>query len=118
MPLHPDLATALAEAKPEGAEPTDRVFKTTPTLDTLRGKWFTNPKGKRKYQRGDLDRAGMDFKDAQGRCVDRHALRKTFLHLAGHARGERASAAGAGTPRADRSDRDAVYGCVAAGPVG
>jgi len=84
-PLHPDLVTALSEAKPEFAQPTDRVFKTAPRLRTFRGGWYTRGE-KRRYMRGDLDRAQIAFEDTQGRTVDRHAQRKTFCTLAGHVR--------------------------------
>lgn len=68
LPLHPNLRDALADAKPTFAQPTDRVFKTAPRLRTFKR---------------DLDRAGIPFADDQGRTVDRHALRTTFISWLG-----------------------------------
>jgi len=64
LPLHPDLAEAMRQAKPPFAKPTDRVFKTTPILRTLKR---------------DLDRAAIPFADENGRTVDRHAFKTTFV---------------------------------------
>lgn len=82
LSLHPDLAEALIESKPPFAQPTDQVFKTAPGLRTFRGGWY-NRDGKRKYQQGDLDRAGITFEDDRGRTIDRHALRTTFISWLG-----------------------------------
>ncbi len=68
LPLHPSLLNALVAAKPPFAQPTDRVFKTAPRLRTFKR---------------DLDRAGIPFEDDQGRTVDRHALRTTFISWLG-----------------------------------
>ncbi len=82
LPVHPDLAAVLAEAKPPFAAPTDRVFKTVPRLRTLKGADY-KVKGKPKRYRGDLDRAGIPFADDLGRTFDRHALRTTFVSWMG-----------------------------------
>ncbi len=63
-------------------KPTDRVFKSAPTLRTFKGGWY-NRNGKRKYQPGDLNRAGIPFEDDRGRTIDRHALRTTFISWLG-----------------------------------
>ena len=68
LPLHPDLAEALAEVKPPFAQPADHVFKTTPILRTFKR---------------DLERAGIPIQDERGRSVDRHALRTTFISWLG-----------------------------------
>ena len=68
--LHLEVAAALCNAKPPFARPTDRVFKTTPTLKTFKR---------------DLERAGIPFEDDEGRTVDRHALRTTFVSWLGGA---------------------------------
>ncbi len=68
LPLHPDLVDALVNAKPSVAQPTDCVFGTTPILRTFKR---------------DLVRAGIPFEDQQGRTVDRHALRTTFISWLG-----------------------------------
>jgi hypothetical protein len=76
------LAEALADVKPPFAQPSDQVFKTAPALRTFKGGWY-NRDGKRKYQPGDLDRAGIPFEDDRGRTIDRHALRTTFISWLG-----------------------------------
>ena len=68
VPLHPDLAAALREARPPFAQPVDSVFQTTPILRTFKR---------------DLDRAKIPFADEHGRTVDRHALRTTFISWLG-----------------------------------
>jgi hypothetical protein len=68
--LHPALAKALIDAKPHFARPTDRVFKSVPTLRTFKD---------------DLKLAGIPYKDDEGRQVDRHALRNTFVSWLGAA---------------------------------
>jgi len=68
LPIHPDLVTALADSKPRFAAPTDRVFKTVPTLRTFKL---------------DLARAKMPVSDERGRTLDRHALRTTFVSWLG-----------------------------------
>jgi len=62
VPLHPDLADALAKAHPGST--TAKVFRNAPRLRTLKS---------------DLERAGIEFRDPRGRTVDRHALRTTFI---------------------------------------
>jgi len=65
VPLRTDLAAKLKAARPAFARPEDRVFKTIVRKSTF-------------YR--DCKRAGIDCSpDAQGRTVDRHALRTTFI---------------------------------------
>jgi integrase len=65
VPLRADLAAKLKAARPPFARPTDRVFKTAPKKETFYA---------------DCERAGIQYKpDAQGRSVDRHSLRTTFI---------------------------------------
>lgn len=62
IPLHSELCQALRDSV--GAmRPTERVFKPVPMMKTFRR---------------DLERAGIDFKDENGRQLDFHALRGTF----------------------------------------
>ena len=68
--LRPELAAELKEEQPPFALPTDRVFRSTPTLKTFKA---------------DLARAGIPLKDATGRTIDRHALRTTFVSWLGAA---------------------------------
>ncbi len=68
MPLHADLAAMLRDAKPPFAKPMDRVLRTVPRLTTFKR---------------DLERAEIAFEDDQGRTVDRHALRTTFISWLG-----------------------------------
>ena len=68
LPLHPSLRDLLRDMR-DGS--TGAVFKTTPVLRSFKL---------------DLQAAGIPFADAQGRTVDRHALRTTFLYLAGRLR--------------------------------
>jgi len=82
LPVHADLVELLRAAKPTFAQPTDRVFSSTPTLGTLRGKWFGKGE-ERRHVRGDLDRAGIPFADDQSRTIDRHALRMSFISWLG-----------------------------------
>lgn len=56
------MVAVLKRIKPEDAESTDVVFQTEPTTRTLAA---------------DLKRAGIAEYDAEGRRVDRHALRTT-----------------------------------------
>jgi integrase len=65
LPLHRDLAKMLAAARGDDDTP-GRVFATVPKLDTFKK---------------DLGRAGIDVGDAQGRTVDRHACRTTFVSM-------------------------------------
>ena len=86
LPLHSDLAEALQEAKPPFAQPTDRVFETIPSLATFKGRSYSRKRKSVKrqcYRRGDLDRAGIVSEDDQGRTLDLHALRKTFVSWLG-----------------------------------
>lgn len=65
IPLRAELAEKLRAARPAFARATDRVFRTTPTRAT----W-----------RRDCDRAGVKWAaDAQGRTLDRHSLRVSFI---------------------------------------
>ena len=64
IPLHRELADALRQMRPPFAQPTDRVFRTVPTLTTFKA---------------DLRRAEIPIADDQGRTLDRHALRTTFV---------------------------------------
>lgn len=71
LPLHPDLLDALRSARPAFAHPACRVFPRVPTIRTFHR---------------DCQRAGVARVDADGRRLDRHALRTTFgtrLSLAG-----------------------------------
>lgn len=63
IPLHPGLAEALRAVRPANAPHDMKVFKEFPTLDMF----YT-----------DLKRAKIERKDALGRVVHLHALRKTF----------------------------------------
>lgn len=80
LPLHPDLAAELLEARPPSAKPTDRVFETIPRLATFKGGWYMykgrNGAKERRYRIGDLDWAQIPTEDAQGRSLDLHALRE------------------------------------------
>lgn len=77
IPLHPSLAAALRAAKPQNAKPDETVFKDVPSIE----RFYT-----------DLKRAGIERKDATGRVVHLHALRKTFLTLgAQHGMSQRAA---------------------------
>jgi len=64
IPLQTELADALRQMRPAFAQPTDRIFRTVPTLTTFKA---------------DLARAGIPVADDQGRTLDRHALRTTFV---------------------------------------
>ncbi|MDR0353542.1 MAG: tyrosine-type recombinase/integrase [Opitutaceae bacterium] len=63
IPLHPGLAAALRAARPVNAPVDGPIFADFPTVE----RFYT-----------DLKRAGIARKDALGRVVHRHALRKTF----------------------------------------
>jgi hypothetical protein len=68
VPLLPELAQALREAKPAKADPAKRVFWFQwPTYDILRGH---------------LKRAGIPHKDGAGRVLHFHSFRKAFASLA------------------------------------
>ena len=67
VPLRRELAAELRVLKPEGIEPTKRVFWFRwPTYDLLRS---------------DLKRAGIERKDGLGRVVHFHSFRKTLRSL-------------------------------------
>ncbi len=67
VPLRRELAEALRQMKPEGVEPTKRVFWFCwPTYDILQG---------------DLKRASIERKDGLGRVVHFHSFRKTMQSL-------------------------------------
>jgi len=82
IPLHPDLTKLLRAARPKLAGPTDLVFNSTPTLRTLVGGVY-GPKEARRIVAGDLQRAGIPVADEQGRSIDRHALRTTYISWLG-----------------------------------
>jgi integrase len=63
MRLHPDLLAALLEHKAKAAGDCDLVFPRMPRIE--------------RFCR-DLKKAGVPYKDAQGRYADFHSLRKTF----------------------------------------
>ena len=60
--LHPEVIATFRRLKPSNAVGLDRVFQTIPTTRTLSA---------------DLKRAGINEYDAEGRRIDRHALRTT-----------------------------------------
>jgi hypothetical protein len=64
IPLKRSLADKLRTAKPTDANPCAHVFKRSPKRETFLK---------------DCARAGFPTKDAEGRTVDRHSLRKTFV---------------------------------------
>ncbi len=67
VPLRPELAQALREAKPADVDPTKKVFWFAwPTYDILRG---------------DFKRAGIEHRDAMGRVVHFHSFRHTWQTL-------------------------------------
>lgn len=68
LPLRADLVEALRDAEPASARPTDRVFSSTPTI---------------KMFHRDCTKAGIADADDDGRTVDRHALRTTFVSSLG-----------------------------------
>jgi len=84
VPLHPDLVEELGAIRP-AMMTSDRVriFKSTPTLRSLKGYWRQRADGTRVRQPGDLERAGIDFADEDGRTVDRHAFRTAFVSWLG-----------------------------------
>jgi integrase len=63
VPLNARAATELAALRPPDCDPLGAVFPSVPTLQTL--------------QR-DLKRAGIPYRDAEGRQADFHSLRYTF----------------------------------------
>ncbi len=103
VPLHPDLAGLLRDAKPPFALSTDRLFRTVPRLLTLKR---------------DLPRAGIMFADEQGRTVDRHATRTIFGSWLNGLRRSRASTTYADATRRSHRHRTALYGSDASGSVG
>ncbi len=67
VPLRREIAEELRQTKPEGVDPTQRVFWFCwPTYDILRA---------------DLKRAGIERKDGLGRVVHFHSFRKTLQSL-------------------------------------
>lgn len=65
-------------------QPTNPVFKTGPTLRTLKGGWGRKRKdAKRPWLAGDLERAQIPVKDDHGRTIDRHSFRMTFISWLG-----------------------------------
>jgi integrase len=73
LPLHPDLSTALAAAKPTFVQGSDPIFKTAPTLRTFKSD-LIRARIATKDKKGEIITA-----DGQGRTIDRHALRTTFI---------------------------------------
>jgi integrase len=63
VPLNAATATELTALRPRDSDPLGPVFRSIPTLQT--------------FQR-DLKRAGIPYRDAEGRQADFHALRYTF----------------------------------------
>lgn len=72
VPLRRELADKLAAARPEDAEPTDRVFRAAPKRET-----FTRDCVRAGIMA--LDSNGSQIPDARGRTIDRHSLRTTFI---------------------------------------
>ena len=66
--MHLDLTGGLAAARPPFAEPSDCGVATKPTLKTFKR---------------DLGRAGIPFRDDNGRTVDLHAMKTTFVSWLG-----------------------------------
>src|SRR5258708_3490112 len=65
--LRPELALALQTHRPDSAKPSDWAFRgSVPRVHLIKR---------------DLEAAGIPFKDEQGRRVDLHALRHTFITL-------------------------------------
>jgi integrase len=64
--LCPQLAESLAAHRPAAARDGDRVFAAIPKHGTVRA---------------DFERAGIPHRDATGRIVSMHSLRKTFVTL-------------------------------------
>lgn len=63
-PINPELLEALRAHRPADASADQRVFPTLPVYDT--------------YRKDVEKRAGIPWRDAQGRLASFHALRKTF----------------------------------------
>ena len=63
LPLHADVVEALQMIQPADADPDAPVFTAIPSVSRLRK---------------DLDKAGISYKDSQGRQADFHSLRYTF----------------------------------------
>ena len=69
LPIHPDLVGQLVRHKERRIPfPGSRVFATVPILRTFKR---------------DLERASIPFADAQGRTIDMHAMRTTFISWLG-----------------------------------
>jgi integrase len=66
VPLNAGAAAALVALRPHDCDPLGLVFPSVPTLETL--------------QR-DLRKAGISYRDAEGRQADFHSLRYTFCTL-------------------------------------
>jgi integrase len=72
VPLHPEVVSVLTRLRPQGACPTDKVFKRMPKRKT--------------FKKDVTERAKIPWRDELGRLASFHALRKTFgtsLALAG-----------------------------------
>jgi integrase len=66
VPVHERLAQLVVESRPENAQPADRIFPSVPSYERMRA---------------DLVLAGIEHRDALGRVVHFHAIRKTFQTL-------------------------------------
>jgi integrase len=66
VPLNADLATTLAASRPAGASPTESIIPSG-AFPATRTFW------------ADLEAAGIAREDDEGRVVDFHALRTTFV---------------------------------------
>ena len=66
VPMNDQLRASLAGEKPQGAKPTDRVFRSIPQIRTV-------------YR--DFERAGIPVQDDAGRWVDLHATRATCVTM-------------------------------------
>ncbi len=70
LPLTPDLAARLVDARPAEAMPTDNVF--------------TDLGGHKRWLAA-LDRAGIEYRDTEGRILGWHSTRVTFITNLGRA---------------------------------
>ena len=61
--IHPQLAEALRQMRPENVSPADRVLRTVPDM---------------KAMKADLELAGVPYVDEQGRYADFHAMRTSL----------------------------------------
>jgi integrase len=66
VPLNHEAVEVLTSLRPEDAGPLDPVFPSLPTLDTLKR---------------DLEKAGIPYRDAEGRQFDFHSFRYCFCTM-------------------------------------